>query len=162
MGANRELQRYLQNLGFKLLVVLQIFITSREREVIAEYSLLNKLDKEIELFLYMSNDPFEGEVNESYIIPKEDYVKFVSLKTNDRSGFGEKYFIERIDSAKLKIEGYESFVAIWRSMDDFEYAEGFESLPDFFAYNNWGGRNKIQHGGSHAEYRFTLKLQEKR
>ena len=64
MDANRKLQRYLQNLGFKLLVVLQIFITSCEREVIAEYSLLNKLYKEIELFLYMSNEPFEGEVNE--------------------------------------------------------------------------------------------------
>jgi hypothetical protein len=154
------LQRYLLSLGFSITLILTSL--SCGYEGIGEYSFLNNLDTDVELMLYMSDDPFDGKVNSQYIVPTNDYVKFVTLQTDQRGGFGEEYFIDRIDSAKLRIEGEELFVATWRSMGDFEYAEGFESLPDFFAYNNWGGRNKIQHGGSHAEYRFTLKLQDER
>jgi hypothetical protein len=161
MDANKKLTQYLQHLVFSLLAICFMLFTSCEQEVIAEYSFLNKLEEDIELFIYVRNDSFEGKVNHLYNISKGGYVKFITLKTNDRSGFGEKYFIERLDSVKLRVAGDDFFIAVWRAIDEFEYADGYESLPDFFAYNNWDGvGNRIQHGGSHAEYRFTLQLQE--
>ncbi|ASB50739.1 hypothetical protein [Alkalitalea saponilacus] len=152
MDANKKLQRYLPILGFSLLMV--VVNISCKYNVIAEYSFHNKLESDVELLLYMSGDPFKGKVYSQYIIPSGEYVKFIMLQTDKRDGFGQEYFCHQLDSAKLRINGDNEFIATWRNGEEAEYTSGYEMKWNFFC--EWW--EKIQHGGSHAEYRYWLQL----
>lgn len=155
MEEKMKLKRYLTTLGFSLLMV--ITYQSCKYNIIEDYSFLNKLDNDVELMLYMSGDPFEGKVSSQYMVPSGEYVKFVTLQTDERGGFGQEYFCHQLDSAKLRINGEDKFIAIWRNGQEAEYAPGYEMKWNFFC--EWW--EIIQHGGSHAEYRYWLEPAEK-
>ena len=156
MEDNKKLLPYLKRMVFDTLILLLCF--SCRHHGIEEYSILNKIDTDVELLLYFTGDPFDGNISEQYIILSGEYVKFLTMQTDDRGGFGPRYFIDRVDSVKLRIVGEDFFAAQWFSSGVFKYAAGYETLPDFFRTGSWSGKNIIQHGGSHAEYRFNLKL----
>jgi hypothetical protein len=156
MEEKMKLPQYLHILGFSLLMLLAS--VSCRYNVIAEYSFLNKLESDVELLLYMSNDPFNGKVSSQYIVPSGDYVKFVTLQTDEREGFGQEYFCHQLDSAKLRINGDTEYIATWRNGEEAEYISGYEMKWNFFC--EWW--EKIQHGGSHAEYRYWLELAEEK
>jgi len=154
MEDNKKLLRFLRISGFSLLLAFSL--TSCRDYGLEEYSFLNKLDNDVELLLYMSNDVFDGKVSSNYIIPSGDFVKFITLKPVDRDGFGQNYFCNQLDSVKLKMVGVNEFVAIWRFGKEPEYLYGYRMKWNFFC--EWW--EIIQHGGSHAEYRYWLELAE--
>jgi hypothetical protein len=154
MDANRKLPQFLQILGFSLVFLMLIGMASCRYHVIAEFSFHNKLNEDVELYLYVNQKDYSQKIPPYSMILKDDNVTLISLESSDRDGFGGDYFHQLVDSAKVKIHGQEFYIAIWRQNKDAELAEGYESLKDFYKY--W---SKIhQHGGSHAEYAYTLKL----
>jgi hypothetical protein len=154
MDANWKLQQYLKILGFSLLV--SFVCISCEYHNIVDYSFLNKLDRDVELFLYKKEEVTDDKLKENYLIHSGDYIFFTSLETHERSAPQLYDFCNMLDSAKLRIVGEENFIAIWRNGEEAEYASGYEMKWNFFC--EW--REIIQHGGSHAEYRYWLELAE--
>jgi hypothetical protein len=141
-------------LGFSFLLLSACL--SCKHNIIAEYSFLNKLNIDVELYLYIKEDAFKGEVKDNYLIPSGEYVHFVKMQTDDRGGFGDEFFCNQLDSVKIKVIGEDGFIAIWRDGHEPVYQSGYEMKWNFFC--EWW--EKIQHGGSHAEYRYWLELEE--
>ncbi|ASB50726.1 hypothetical protein CDL62_17090 [Alkalitalea saponilacus] len=156
MEEQLKLGQFLKLLGFKVLFILALTSYSCNPESTAEYSFENKLEDDIELYLYFHKDAFNKRVKNHYIIERNDVVNFLKLSTKEKGGFGREYFCKQIDSAKIKINGEDRFIAIWRQSQEPEYIKGYEMKWDFIC--GWSGT--IQHGGSHAEYRYILELQD--
>jgi hypothetical protein len=145
---------FLPPLGFSLLLVLFLSMASCGKRAIEDYSFLNQLEEEVELFLYISHKDYSQKIAPYHIIAAGTRVKLLTVETNDRDGVGPDYFRKLIDSAMVKIHGQEKYIAVWRQGVEPELAEGYEALPDF--YNYWP---KIhQHAGNHAEYAYSLTL----
>ncbi|ASB50741.1 hypothetical protein CDL62_17080 [Alkalitalea saponilacus] len=140
-----------------------------DHEVIAEYSFVNKLEKEVEVRFYFQEIVFDMRVDSIFSVKSNESVLLLRNKfKSSEEGFppqgGSSYFIDLIDSAKVKYIDEEGYIAIWRGFSDYEYASGYESLRDFYSDGGdaWSGvGNRIQHGGSHAEYRYILELRDK-
>ncbi|ASB50735.1 hypothetical protein CDL62_17050 [Alkalitalea saponilacus] len=123
----------------------------------ADYSFENKLKDEVRLTLYSSGSNIKG--TKDYNIVEGGIIMLVSLKTCDRDGFGDVIGNE-VDSAKVVLSDSSKVIAIWRASGEHFLSESYENLPDFFDWWYWE-ENRIQHGGSHAEYRYILELIDK-
>jgi hypothetical protein len=131
---------------------------SCEYHNISDYSFLNKLDKEVELFLYKKEKVVVDRFSDSYVIPSGDYIFFTTLETYERSAPQERDFCNMLDSAMLRIAGEEDFIAIWRNGQEAEYAPGYEMKWNFFC--EW--YEVINHSGNHGEYRYWLELADEK
>jgi len=118
-------------LGFRAIGVFLFLCFSCNPGGVEEYSFLNKLNKDVELFLFMGGNSFEDKVKDSYLISSGDYVMFIKLQTDDRDGYGQEYFCNHIDSAKLRIAGEDEFIAIWRDGEEPMYSKGYEIKWNF-------------------------------
>jgi hypothetical protein len=144
---------FLAPLGFSLLLVLFLFMASCGIRAIEDYSFLNQLEEEVELFLYISHKDYSQKIGPYHMIPAGSSVKLLTKETKDRGGFGGDYFQKFVDSAMVKIHGQEKYIAVWRQGVEPELAEGYETLKDF--HTDWGWYR--QHAGNHAEYAYRLK-----
>jgi len=121
-----------------------------------DYSFHNKLNKDVQLFIYASGPNLSE--NKSYSIKSGDFAMIASLKTCDRDGFGD-VIAQDVDSAKLIISSDDVIIAIWRNSGEYYLHNDYQHLPDFFHYWTWE-LYRLQHSGGHAEYRYFLKSAE--
>jgi hypothetical protein len=143
---------FLPLLGFSLLLVLFITLASCGKRAIEDYSFLNELEEDVELYLYIGHERYSRKITPYHLVLKGEGVKLLTVETNDRGGAGYDYFHWLVDSAKVRIHGQEQFIAVWRQNGAYDLAEGYEALLDF--YVDWIIIK--QHAGNHAEYAYRL------
>jgi hypothetical protein len=165
-----KLKQHLLRKAFRLGMVafLWIIVYACDKESIADFSFVNRLDQEVEVQFYFEENSYSGIVDSIYRIKSQQSVLLIrnQYKTSEE-GFpplgSSSYFIDFMDSVKVRYVGEETYIAVWRDFDDYEYASGYESLRNFYSDGGdaWSGvENRIQHGGSHVEYRYILELRD--
>lgn len=149
-------QKSLKIGAFSIFLTASYLISGCCYNVQADYSFHNHLKEDVQLFVYASGPNLSE--NKTYLIKSGDYAMLASLKTCDKGGFGD-VIAQEVDSARLVLKDSETVIAIWRNSNENYIHTKYQHIPDFFDWWTWE-QNRLQHGGSHAEYRYMLKLAE--
>jgi hypothetical protein len=149
--------------GFKLIPFCLILLSACVKPIFsgsADYSLINHLNEDVDLYLYVSDEEFKMNVQNLYIIPHGEKVVLMSKQSTSSNRHGLDldaiHFVSFIDSVKVFVKGQENEIIKW-SKDGENYFEiGYESVKDFYDTENWSGSPST--GENYIEWSFALSI----